>query len=218
MKCPSCGYENREDARYCNLCQTSFIKAEPEPPGLAPPPLLKRETVPEGEAGDLSWFQRHLNWTWVLPQLFLFLFGIVYLETSSSHLYRAIWRSSESEFVSTAASLTIFWYVWTVMMWAAEFGIGAWVLKKKKRSLWWLAIFFIPTPITLLLAEWSVWPSLIAYVLVVVVFLFLDDASQSRRVLVSYPTRPDLDAQNPTRPGLDTRGLKSQSENEKYWW
>jgi len=31
MICPSCGYENREDARYCNLCQTSFVKTKPEP-------------------------------------------------------------------------------------------------------------------------------------------------------------------------------------------
>ena len=31
MKCPSCGYENSDDAQYCSLCQKSFVKAEPEP-------------------------------------------------------------------------------------------------------------------------------------------------------------------------------------------
>ena len=194
MKCPSCGYENKEDARYCNLCQTSFVKPQPEPPSPVPPPLLRKETAPEGEIGDLNWFQRHLNWTWVLPQLFLYLFGVVFVMKSSTDLFRAFWHSSESEFVSAATSLTVFWYIYTVMMWAAEFGIGAWVLKRKKRSLWWLSIFFIPTPITLLLHELSVWPSLIAYVLVVVVFLFLDDASESRAVRVSYTDRPGLDA------------------------
>ena len=215
MKCPSCGYENKEDARYCNLCQTSFVKAQPEPPRPVPPPLLKKETVPEGETGDLNWFQRHLNWTWVLPQLFLYLFGVVYLMNSSSDLFRAIWHSSESEFVSAATGLTMFWYIWPVMMWAAEFGIGAWVLRRKKRSLWWLAIFFIPSPIVFFLHEWSVWPGLIAYVLVVIVFLWLDEASESRTVMVSYPTRPGLDA---NRPGLDAQGLKPESDNDKYWW
>lgn len=215
MKCPSCGYENREDARYCNLCQTSFIKPRPESPELAPPLAPRKETVPEGETGDLNWFQRHLNWTWVLPQLFLFLFGVVFIMKSSTDLFRAVWRASESEFVSAAAGLTTFWYVWTVMMWAAEFGIGAWVLKRKQRSLWWLAIFFIPTPITLLLHHLSIWPSLIAYVLVVVVFLCLNDGSESRRVLVSYPTRPDFD---PTRPGSEAQKLESQSNNAKWWW
>jgi hypothetical protein len=26
MKCSSCGYENREDAPYCSMCQSSFNK------------------------------------------------------------------------------------------------------------------------------------------------------------------------------------------------
>src|ERR1051326_6076416 len=38
MKCPRCGYENRDDARFCNLCQTIFKKQTAPPPTPAPPP------------------------------------------------------------------------------------------------------------------------------------------------------------------------------------
>ena len=30
MKCPSCGYDNKEDAQYCNLCLTSFVETDLE--------------------------------------------------------------------------------------------------------------------------------------------------------------------------------------------
>ena len=31
MKCPSCGYENSQDARYCGLCQSVFANADGGP-------------------------------------------------------------------------------------------------------------------------------------------------------------------------------------------
>lgn len=205
MKCPSCGYENREDAQYCNLCQTSFIKAQPESPGLVAP-LLGKEAVSGGEAAELNWFQRHLNWTWVLPQLLLYIIGVIVFYKSFSDMLNALVSSSEGSFVSAASTWVSFWFIWPVIGLSAEFGIGAWVLKRKKRSLWWLSIFLIPAPFGWFLYEWSAWPTIAAYIIVVVIFLCLDNGSEPSRVAVS----------NPARLGLEVQRLKSQSD--KYWW
>jgi uncharacterized membrane protein YhaH (DUF805 family) len=199
MKCPSCGYENKEDARYCNLCQTSFIKPQPESFGLAPPLVPRKDAVSGGGATDLNWFQRHLNWTWLLPQVFLYITAVIFLYKSLTDMFGALISSSESAFYSAATTWISFWFVWPVMVWAAEFGIGAWVLRRKKRSLWWLSIFFVPTPLA-----WFA-PGLIAivaYIIVVIVFLCLNNESELRRVTVS----------NPAMPSLEVQRLKSQSE------
>src|SRR5881628_2272880 len=49
MKCPRCGYENRDDALYCNLCQTIFKKrsppAQPAPPRPPPPPPAAKQAL-----------------------------------------------------------------------------------------------------------------------------------------------------------------------------
>lgn len=56
MKCPSCGYDNKEGAKYCNLCLTSFDETGPENPSsnISPvvPPSSQTAVMPDNQ--DLS--------------------------------------------------------------------------------------------------------------------------------------------------------------------
>lgn len=141
MKCPSCGYENREDAQYCNLCQTSFIKkSEPELPRSVRQPVGPKkipQTVMPGIWNEPSWYRRHLHWTWVFAQFvadIIFIAGILFILLISS--------VSPDLFI---ASMIVVWYVLgSILSFAALFGVGGWVLKQKDRSLAWLLILLVP--------------------------------------------------------------------------
>jgi hypothetical protein len=151
MKCPSCGYENKEDARYCGLCEkpfASFAREPSAPYGLAPSLKPKKEAVQtvqkvlRGQSTGESWFRRHLNWTWVLAQIavgvitfFLMTVFVTSLFVSSPTL-----PSDESLF----ASVSVIQIIALVLQIASVFGVGAWVLKRKGRSLSWLLIFLVP--------------------------------------------------------------------------
>jgi hypothetical protein len=190
MKCPSCGYENREDARYCNLCQTSFVKDQRELPRQSPEPVTplapRREAVPGGETGYLNWFQRHLNWTWVLAQAASTLIGFIVVLFFVWSLY-IDFPSEDSFYARFMVSLMVVGGFQSL----ASYGVGAWVLIRKNRSLWWLLIFFVP---------YCGW----------IIFLCLENQSRP----VGLPTTPVSSVNR----GLGYRGLKPQSENEKYWW
>ncbi|MEW6368036.1 MAG: tetratricopeptide repeat protein [Acidobacteriota bacterium] len=45
FKCPSCGYENRDDALMCTLCQVIFRREPPKAP--AAPPAAARQRMPQ---------------------------------------------------------------------------------------------------------------------------------------------------------------------------
>jgi len=153
MKCPSCGYENREDAQYCNLCQVSFVGGpslrEPSAPyGLAPALGPKKEavqaarTISRSQATGKSWYRRHLNWTWVFAQLAVGLIGFFIIAVFVSGLFVSgtMLPSEESIF----ASVSVIQIIVLVLQMIAMFSIGAWVLKRKKRGLAWLLIFLVP--------------------------------------------------------------------------
>jgi len=153
MKCPSCGYENSKDARYCNLCQNSFVGGpslrEPSAPyGLAPAPGPKKEavqaarTISRSQATGKSWYRRHLNWTWVFAQLAAGLIGyfIIAIFVSGLFVSGATLPSEESIF----ASVSVIQVIAIVLQMIAMFGVGAWVLRRKKRGLAWLLIFLVP--------------------------------------------------------------------------
>jgi hypothetical protein len=141
MKCPSCGYENREDAQYCNLCQTSFIKKpEPESPRPVRQPVSQKVNPPPEfmiRENELNWFRRHLHWTWVFAQFvadMIFIAGI---------LFMLLMSSVSPDFFITY--IIVVWYVLgSILSFAALFGVGGWVLKQKGRSLAWLLIFLVP--------------------------------------------------------------------------
>jgi len=194
MKCPSCGYENREGAQYCNLCQVSFVGGpslrEPSAPyGLAPALGLKKEAVQAARtasgsrAGGESWFRRHLNWTWFFAQLAvgLIAYFLVTVLVSSLFISGNPFPSEESLF----ASFSVIQLIAIVLQMVAMFGVGAWVLRRKKRSLVWLLIFLVP------LAGW-------------IVFLCLKNRSQPPALPVSSRSAGSI------QPGLASQGLGSQ--------
>jgi hypothetical protein len=195
MKCPSCGYENKKDARYCNLCQNSFVREPAAAYGL--PSLAKqgKERVKAAQkalrsqpAGE-NWFQRHLNWTWFFAQLAvgLIAYVVVTLFISSLFISSAVLPSEESLFASVSSMQLIV----VVLQLITMFGVGAWVLRRKKRSLVWLLIFLVP------LVGW-------------IIFLCLENRSQFVVMPKTTVTRSSIS------PGLAPQGLGTKTD--KYWW
>jgi len=155
MKCPSCGYENSDDARYCGLCEKpfgSFVKEPSAPYGLAPSLKPSKEAVKtvkkilRSQSKGPNWFQRHLNWTWVLPQLFLYIAALVVGYSLIMSMAGALMSPLESSFMLPFSGLFVVAIILSLLSAAAIWGIGAWVLKRKDRSMWWLLIFLAPTP------------------------------------------------------------------------
>ena len=140
MKCPACGYNNAEGAPYCNLCQTSFVKnnepgpVPPPPPEGAPPAGLKRDYE------ELNWLRRHLNWTWVLAQIAVFLISVAGVVVLAVVLVKTPDLNTGYLFTGTSMFFNVVWILTIV----AAFGVGALVLKEKDRSLAWLLILLLP--------------------------------------------------------------------------
>jgi hypothetical protein len=145
----------------------------------------RKEAVSGGEATEENWFQRHLNWAWVLPQGVVFLVFII----AFCIWYFYINSPSVPSEDSIYASFLVVSVVVGGLQSLAVYGVGAWVLKMKNRSLAWLLVLFLGG------FGW-------------IIFLCLENRSEL----------PPVPASNPTRPSLGIQGLKSQSENEKYWW
>jgi hypothetical protein len=189
MKCPSCGYENSEDARYCNLCQASFVR-EPSAsyglPSLAEPKkegVKAARTVLKSQSTGENWFQRHLNWTWVLAQLAVGLIAYFVVTVFVASLFVTSTTLPSEE--SLLASVSVLQIMGVVLQLIAMFGVGVWVLKRKGRNLIWLLIFLVP------LVGW-------------IIFLCLENRSQPPALPVS--SRPSSSIQ----PGLAPQGLGSQ--------
>jgi hypothetical protein len=151
MKCPSCGYENSDDARYCGLCERPFGSSVNEPsaayglPPLAQPGsgrVPAAQAVLRSQPKGLNWFQRHLNWTWFFAQLAVGLISYIIMTVFVTSLI-----ASGPGFLSEAsffASFSVIYIVVLILQLLAEFGVGAWVLIRKDRSLGWLLIFVVP--------------------------------------------------------------------------
>ncbi len=54
LRCPSCGFDNRDDALLCNLCQTLFRRASARPTGAPLPPRLGTTPPAAGPAGTAA--------------------------------------------------------------------------------------------------------------------------------------------------------------------
>jgi len=215
MKCPSCGYENSDDARYCGLCEKpfgSFVKEPSAPYGLAPSLKPSKEAVKtvkkilRSQSKGPNWFQRHLNWTWVLPQLFLYIAALVVGYSLIMSMAGALMSPLESSFMLPFSGLFVVAIILSLLSAAAIWGIGAWVLKRKDRSMWWLLIFLAPTP-----AGWlNVFLGFAALVAVWIVFLRLEN----RNLLEDVPVSSGLSAPSGSsgssssiQPGLAPPGL-----------
>jgi hypothetical protein len=195
MKCPSCGYENSDDARYCGLCQQSFLR-EPSAPygsdplqGLRPEPSQEAQKtvqkILKSQAGGENWFQRHLNWTWMFAQWAVGLITYVLVTVLVTSLL--VSSSTLPSEASLFASISVIQIVVLALQMASEFGVGAWVLKRKNRSLGWLLIFLVP------LVGW-------------IIFLCLENRSD----LVAAPMQKPKTAGSSVQPGLAPTGLGSQ--------
>lgn len=200
MKCPYCGYENSEDARFCNLCQHSFVKEPSASYGLdplqgsRPEPSQKAKKAVENvlsQPKGLNWFQRHLNWTWFFAQLVVGLITYVLVTVLVTSLIASGPNfPSESSLLASASVMQI---VTMLLQLAAMFGVGAWVLKRKGRSLGWLLIFLVP------LVGW-------------IIFLCLEN----RNLLEELPVSAGPSSYEPSRssiqPGLAPYGLGSKPD------
>jgi uncharacterized membrane protein len=160
MKCPSCGYDNREDAPYCSMCQKSFINAQlkssvaAQPIAMSVPPKssaftqpsVPRATAPKAAAPEAiaktemnrapekrNWFQNHLSWTWFLSGLSFEVLAIIVL-------FVLFYTASRSDF----NNIYVLWeYVVGILSVIVAFCVGAWVLKRKGRSYAWLLVIFL---------------------------------------------------------------------------
>jgi hypothetical protein len=170
MKCPSCGYENKENSRYCNLCQHAFVK-EPQAPyglsSLAKPAGEAVQKVPGSRVVGENWFQRHLNWTWLLAQCAVQLLGAIV----AYFIFDSLPRLSLSSLVMSAMVISIAFLALYSLSW---FGVGVWVLKRKNRSLWWISMLLAPFAF-----YWAPsWVLSLVGLIVVICFLRLENRSE----------------------------------------
>jgi hypothetical protein len=82
----------------------------------------------------MNWFRRHLNWTWVLASLL----GAPLLVLVVSFIIG--WLDPYANYISDTALI----WIEALISLAVSFGVGGWVLSRKKRDLLWLFILFIP--------------------------------------------------------------------------
>jgi hypothetical protein len=195
MKCPSCGYENSDDARYCGLCQKSFgsfVREPSAPYGLPPLAGSKKEavqaarTVLRGQPTGENWFQRHLNWTWVFAQLAVGLITYVLVAVFVTGLF--ISSPALPSEASLLASFSVIYIIVLVLQLASLFGVGGWVLRRKRRSLAWLLIFFVP------LVGW-------------IIFLCLENRSELPVLPLASRSSAPSGPSSPIQPGLAPQGL-----------
>jgi lysylphosphatidylglycerol synthetase-like protein (DUF2156 family) len=205
MECPSCGYENREGARYCNLCLTSFVKEQPKASSLMMPPspkgnvpgMLRRETE------ELNWFNQHLNWTWVLAQVttsvIISVLGAIFAFSLTTSPF-----TNGFNVTSAVTSVLIIGVIAIILYVLSVYVVGGWVLKRKSRSLWWLLLFLIPLPFV---AIPSSWPSTLVGLLVTILFLRLENRSGPAHSAPATAAMPDARAiPGPAEPRLRSAG------------
>jgi len=224
MKCPSCGYENSDEARYCGLCQKpfgSFVKEPAAPYGLAPSLEPSKEAVKtvkkilRSQSKGPNWFQRHLNWTWWLP-----VFGITVLHGTVTlvYIFPALDHYSSIDpidivnsigsFFSFIASMLVISIIFMVLQALATYGVGAWVLKRKNRSLWWLLLFVAPLPIALFHEGLGTVASFIA----IIWFLRLRNYNLLEELPVSSESSVSSGSSDSIQPGLAPQGLGYRPE------
>jgi hypothetical protein len=145
MQCPSCGYDNQEDAEYCNLCQYSFLMPREQSPPIPGIPSVTEELsdLPDLPVEELNWLERHLNLTWILA----------YFACIAAFLVLAIPLlviTGRPLLFFTDGSIVLPLYI-TILSWFFGlfwfFGVGGWVLLRKNRSLAWLFLTLILGPI-----------------------------------------------------------------------
>jgi len=118
--CPYCGKEIGEDTKLCSECGKLITDTHSEQ--AATSPLYKK--VGERELGNrVNWFERHLNWTMVLPWHVMALVGGCIVALADLRVFdEALWAMG------------------IILGLLAPIPVAVWVLRKKNRSIWWLLI------------------------------------------------------------------------------
>jgi hypothetical protein len=84
----------------------------------------------------MNWFQRHLNYTVVLSWLASELLFVILLAFGAFVLDPFIEPGGIADYLSVALVL--------ILCIALPLLVSGWALRRKKRSLWWLLILFVP--------------------------------------------------------------------------
>ena len=122
--CPNCGKEVSKDTKFCPECGKRPIKTQSEQPATS----ALYEEVSGGELGKrMSWFERHLHWTWGISYVVSLFLGVV------------------GDFLvgkPAGAPGVVFYLVVCIMM----ISTSLWVLKEQERHWAWifLAGWFSP--------------------------------------------------------------------------
>ena len=91
----------------------------------------------------MNWFQRHLNYSWIL----LSLIGTLLIALILNLFVDVVWQPglfggfAFAPFYGRSDFLVVLEYPLNM---AAPLTVGGWVLRQKGRSLWWLLIIFVP--------------------------------------------------------------------------
>jgi type III secretory pathway component EscS len=120
LVCAECKVE-LQGKIHCNQCAEQLLRGSPKP-------------YKPYEFEGLNWFQRHLNWTW-------FLFAVV--GTFLLSFVIGLIVGLTDPYARYISDETLYWLIYLIGI-AVELILGAWVLRRKARSLWWLLILFIP--------------------------------------------------------------------------
>ncbi|MCX5998001.1 MAG: zinc-ribbon domain-containing protein [Chloroflexi bacterium] len=122
--CPNCGYQVAFGTQFCGHCGNPLAWQQP----IAPTTALSA-TI-NSQQQETNWFQRHLNWTWVLavffvPLILFALIGFIYWLTYQT------WPVGLFDIVLRTLS---------VVLPILDLIVSGWVIKNKGRSLWWILL------------------------------------------------------------------------------
>ena len=144
--CPTCGQQVSYGLRFCGNCGNPLTWKQQTPPSpiyqqpvnyeqQVSPSYQQHPSYPRQQQYRMNWFQRHLNWTWVLSYLLMlvgaFMFGFL--------MFLADPNISEDAVGGVAE---IFGSIFMLV-------VSGWVIKQKGRSLWWLLLSGLFSPLWL---------------------------------------------------------------------
>jgi len=137
--CPNCGLPVPFGARFCTSCGATLNWPTQQQPvnyqQQVPPYYQQHPSYPRQQQDRMNWFQRHLNWTWVLSYLLMFVGAFMF-----GFLMGLADPNVSEDAVGVVAQIfgSIFMLV-----------VSGWVIKQKGRSLWWLLLSGLFSPLWL---------------------------------------------------------------------
>jgi ABC-type dipeptide/oligopeptide/nickel transport system permease component len=119
--CPKCGSVVIFGSAFCGRCGNAL--SWQQQPAIQP---SYQKSINYQQQDDMNWFQRHLNWTFVLGFFAMFVLAFIigiFIVVANLKISDS-WIQAVMQILAIVVMLTI----------------GGWVLKQKGRSLWWLLL------------------------------------------------------------------------------